>query len=226
MISLDMRFPDNVNDARKIQFQLKQRVKITSLKNKPQLVAGVDAAYTRTHVISVACLYNFPDLHLIEETHFRTKISFPYIPGFLSFREGPAIIGAIKRLTPLPDVILFDGQGVAHPSHIGIASHMGVLLNIPSIGCAKSRLVGDYSEPGPMKGQYSNLTYQHQIVGAVLRTRKGVKPIFISPGHLVNQKGSINIVLQCTGKYRIPEPLRRADLLSKELKRKLMLKTV
>jgi deoxyribonuclease V len=157
---------------------------------------------------------------VIEETYATAKISFPYIPGFLSFREGPAIIKAIRRLKTKPDLILFDGQGIAHPKGMGIASHVGVLLNIPSIGCAKSRLVGDYAEPGRSKGEFSKLTLKNHTVGAVLRTRDRVRPLFVSPGHLINLEGAIHMVIQCVRKYRIPEPLRRADALSKELRKK------
>ncbi len=156
----------------------------------------------------------------LEDVCAISGISFPYIPGFLSFREGPAIIKAVNKLKIKPDLILFDGQGIAHPAGMGIAAHVGVLLKIPAVGCAKSRLIGDYVEPGDVKGQHAQLKYQGKIVGTVLRTRDNVKPLFVSPGHLIDLKGAVNVVLTCIDKYRIPEPLRRADHLSKKLRQK------
>jgi len=213
-----MKWPRDIKEAREIQFTLKQKVKIIPFTGKPRFIAGVDAAFSGDSVIGTACLYKYPELTLIEETSATTMTSFPYIPGFLSFREGPAVIKAINNLKLKPDVILFDGQGIAHPEGLGIASHIGVLLNISTIGCAKSRLVGSYIEPKIKKGQCAYLKYQGKTVGAVLRTRDKVKPLFVSPGHKIDLKGAIDIVLKCTGKYRIPEPLRQADHLSRKLK--------
>jgi deoxyribonuclease V len=145
-------------------------------------------------------------------------VPFPYIPGLLSFREGPALVKALAKLTVQPDMVLFDGQGIAHPRRLGIASHIGVLLGIPTIGCAKSRLVGEYSEPHVQKGSCSPLRHKGVTVGTALRTRSHIQPVFVSPGHLVDIDTSVQVVLECTGKYRIPEPLRRADMFSKKLK--------
>lgn len=214
-----MKYPRNAIEAKAIQRRLRVNVRIVPLKKTPRLVAGVDAAFTDKKIIAAACLYSFPELVPLEDVHVEEAISFPYIPGLLSFREGPAIIRAIKQLSRRPDVIIFDGQGIAHPEGMGIASHIGVLLHVPTIGCAKSRLVGDYREPGRAKGKFTALTYHDRIVGAVLRTRGNVRPVFISPGHLIDQKGAVRIVLQCTGKYRLPEPVRRADALSKQSKK-------
>jgi deoxyribonuclease V len=216
-----MKLPDNVQEARDVQNVLKQKVKIIELKKTPQLIAGVDAAFIDDKVIGVACLFTYPLLMSVEDAHAVVDISFPYIPGFLSFREGPAIIKAVNKLTKKPDLILFDGQGIAHPEGMGIASHIGVILDIPSVGCAKSKLVGHYTEPGKLKGESSQLRYRNQTVGVALRTRYNTKPVFVSPGHLIDLKGAINIVLNCTGKYRIPEPLRRADFLSKKIKKEM-----
>jgi deoxyribonuclease V len=212
-------FPDNLQKARTIQATLREKVKITSLKKEPTVIAGVDAAFIHDKVIGVACLYTYPEITSIEAVFAMRKVLFPYIPGFLSFREGPVIIDALKKLRIKPHVILFDGQGISHPKGLGIASHIGLMLDIPSIGCAKSRLVGEYKQPGMQKGQTSSLKYQGKVVGAVVRTRDTIRPLFVSPGHLIDLKSSIEIVLGCITKYRIPEPLRRADLLSKELKR-------
>ncbi|HET6515310.1 MAG TPA: deoxyribonuclease V [Thermodesulfovibrionales bacterium] len=213
-----MRWPGDLGDAKRIQESLGEEVKIVALTRRPLLIAGVDAAFSGGLVIGVASLYRYPAMVPLEDAHAVLEVLFPYVPGFLSFREGPAIIDAVKALRTRPDVIIFDGQGIAHPKGVGIASHLGVLLNVPSIGCAKSRLVGEYEEPGTKKGAWSPLLYKGKIVGAVLRTRENVKPVFVSPGHRITLRETIQIVLSCLKTYRIPEPLRRADLLSRELK--------
>ncbi len=208
-----------IKGAKKLQEELRKDVRIVSLKEKPALVAGVDAAFSGDKIIGAACLFTYPELTLIDTSYRIIKSTFPYIPGYLSFREGPVIARALKGLKVRPDVCLFDGQGIAHPRGLGIASHMGVTLGIPAIGCAKSRLVGEYKEPGPKKGESSPLTYEGRTVGAVLRTRDRVKPLFISPGHLVDIKGAVVIVRGCLGMYRVPVPLRCADLLTRKIKR-------
>ena len=216
-----MKWPGDLQGARKLQEILQKKVNIIPLKKETKYIAGVDAAFLNNKVIGVACLYKYPEIHFIEEAYAVTEILFPYIPGFLSFREGPSIITALKGLKRKPDIILFDGQGIAHPKRLGIASHVGVLLNIPTIGCAKSRLVGTYKEPGPKKGTCSSLLYKKEIVGVVLRTKDSVKPLFVSPGNRIDIQGSIEIVLACSQRYRIPEPLRRADFISKKIKKEL-----
>jgi deoxyribonuclease V len=215
-----VRTPKDLNEAKAIQLRLKRKITLIPVKKAPGFIAGVDAAFCGDDVIAAACLYRYPELIPLEDAYAVTKISFPYIPGYLSFREGPAIIQAVKKLKSKPDMILFDGQGIAHPKGIGIASHVGVLLDIPSIGCAKSRLIGDYREPGVKKGQHAQLKYKNRAVGAVLRTKDNVRPLFVSPGHLVTLKEAIYYVLRCTGKFRLPEPVRRADQLSRQLKRR------
>ncbi len=154
----------------------------------------------------------------MEDVFARKKARFPYIPGLLAFREGHAIISAIGKLTVAPDLVLIDGQGIAHPEGFGIASHIGVILGIPTIGCAKSRLVGEYEAPGSMKGNWTYLYHRGAKVGAVVRTRSFVKPLFVSPGHLIDIESSVEIVLECTSGFRIPEPLRAADRLSRKLR--------
>jgi deoxyribonuclease V len=215
-------WPDNIRDAKAIQAALRDRVKIIPLYKQPNLVAAVDAAFSGEQVIGAACVYSYPELILKEEVYAATKVYLSYIPGYLSFREGPAIIEALKKLKTDPDVILFDGQGIAHPKGLGIASHIGVILNKPTIGCAKSKLVGEYEEPGMHKGDKSFLRYNKKTIGIVLRTKENVKPVFVSPGHRLDLKSSVEIILRCTGKYRIPDPLRRADILSKEAKREIV----
>jgi deoxyribonuclease V len=212
-------WPSDTTAARLLQHELSQRVRVRPLRQSPSYIAGVDAAFDGEMVIAVASLFEYPSLLHVADVVSREKVRFPYVPGFLSFREGRAVINAVRKLKQLPGVIIVDGQGIAHPLGVGIASHIGVLLDIPSIGCAKSRLVGEYTEPGPEKGEWSPLMYKEEQVGAVLRTRDNVKPVFVSPGHLIDLNSSIEIVLQSLTLYRLPEPIRRADHLSKELAR-------
>jgi deoxyribonuclease V len=212
-------WPGTIQEAKAVQLALKDRVRIIPLRKEPKFIAGVDAAFLENKVIGVACIFKYPELTHEEDAFAVTDIPFPYVPGFLSFREGPAIIKALKVLKIKPDIILVDGQGIAHPKAMGIASHLGVILDIPTIGCAKSRLVGEYKEPGSKKGEWAPLNFHSGIVGAVLRTRDNVRPLFVSPGNKIDLVGSIDVVLHCIDKYRIPEPLRRADSLSKKLRK-------
>ncbi|MBI4848090.1 MAG: endonuclease V [Nitrospirae bacterium] len=198
-----MRWPIDLKEAKKIQLRLSRKIRIIPLAKKPAFIAGVDAAFSENKVVAAACLYKYPELIPVEDAYAAAKISFPYIPGFLSFREGDAIIKAIEKLKTKPDLILFDGQGIAHPGGTGIASHIGAILNVPTIGCAKSRLIGDYADPGNKKGRYSSLKYKNKTVGAVLRTRENVKPVFVSPGHLIDLRGAIYYVIKCAVKFRL-----------------------
>jgi deoxyribonuclease V len=212
-------WPRDIGAAREVQDILRKRVKILPLRKTPAYIAAVDAAFAGNKVIAVSTLSTFPSLEHRQDAVSWEEIRFPYVPGLLTFREGHAMISALKGLTILPDVILVDGQGIAHPRGIGIASHIGVLLGRPTIGCAKSRLVGEFREPRPRRGSWSYLYYNGREVGAVLRTRDHVKPLFISPGHLIDISSSREIVMECLSGYRIPEPLRRADSLSREFSR-------
>jgi deoxyribonuclease V len=208
-------WPKDIQTAQKVQNALAQRVSIQPLKRDPKLIAGVDACFTGSTVIAAASLFTYPGLEHLEDAIAKERMHFPYIPGYLSFREGPAIIKALRKLKTQPDVVLFDGQGIAHPRGLGIAAHVGVVLDIPAVGCAKSRLIGKCDDPGPCKGDWSPLYYQGREVGAVLRTRDRVLPLFISPGHRVDLKTSIDIVMHAVSSYRLPDPIRRADHLSR-----------
>jgi deoxyribonuclease V len=216
-----MKWPQilTIEDARDTQNLLRKKVRITPLKKEPRYVAGVDAAFSNDRVFAAACLYLFPALALIEQQSAVQELRFPYVPGFLSFREGPAIIAALDKLAHKPDLILVDGQGIAHPRGFGIASHIGVLLAIPTIGCAKSRLIGKHEESGIKKCHWSALIYEGKTVGAVVRTKENVKPLFVSPGHKINLDDALRFTIACTDKHRIPEPLRCADMLAKRMKR-------
>jgi deoxyribonuclease V len=210
-----MKWPGDIEAARRVQLELAGRVRCVPLEGQPRLVAGVDAAFTTDRVFAAACLYVFPSLEPVEDACVSRRLEFPYVPGFLTFREGPAIMEALAALGHNPDLVLVDGQGIAHPRRLGIASHIGVLLGVPTVGCAKSRLIGEYREPRPERGRRSRLRHEGQIVAAVLRTRTGVRPLFVSPGHLIDIPGSVRLVLRTTAGFRIPEPLRRADTLSR-----------
>jgi deoxyribonuclease V len=205
-------------EAREVQNLLQKKVRIVPLEHEPRYVAAVDAAFSEDRVFAAACLYRFQDLTVCEQVSFSRKLSIPYVPGFLSFREGPAIIAALKRLSHRPDLILVDGQGIAHPRGFGIASYIGVLMGVPTIGCAKSRLIGEYEEPLTKKGNWSPLRLEGNVIGAVLRTRDNTRPLFVSAGHGTDLNSAIRLILACTRKYRIPEPLRCADMLSKKIK--------
>lgn len=215
-------WPKDTARAKEVQLYLARKVKVVPLKKIPIYIAAVDASFLDNTIMAVASLYKYPEMVHLQDFSFQGKTRFPYIPGFLSFREGPAIVNALEGLKTPPDVILIDGQGIAHPRGIGIASHIGVILNLPTIGCAKSRLIGEFQQPGREKGQWAYLYLKGEPlrpIGAVLRTRTNVRPLFVSPGHLIDIKSSVAIIMQCTNTYRIPEPLRRADMLSRMMKR-------
>ncbi|MEN6321623.1 MAG: deoxyribonuclease V [Syntrophaceae bacterium] len=210
--SWDVRYKEAVTIQQNLKSQLILHDR--DLPKEIHTIAGTDISYSRYSDLFFAAvvLLEYPTMKLIEETSFRERVSFPYIPGLLSFREGPAVLKAFESLQNVPDVVIFDGQGIAHPRGIGLASHIGLFLNIPSIGCAKKRLVGSYDEVGQKMGDYSDLILDDQIVGAALRTKEKVKPVFISPGHKISMRRAIDVVLSCCRGYRLPEPVRRAHL--------------
>jgi deoxyribonuclease V len=203
-------WPTTVEEARRLQEDLRGKVRIAPLKKAPKYVAGCDASYAKGKVVGAACLYACPGMEYVEEAVVVLDCAFPYVPGYLSFREGPAIAEAIGKLGTRPGLLLIDGQGIAHPRGMGIASHVGMALGVPSVGCAKSRLVGDHGEPGKRKGSRTRLVLGGVQVGAVVRTRTGVRPVFVSPGHGIDVRGAVEAVLAATGGFRLPEPLRCA----------------
>jgi deoxyribonuclease V len=204
----------SVAEAKRIQERLRECfVPFHPVKNI-KTIAACDVAYSEDTAYGVVVVFSYPDLEEKEKAEAKEKVPFPYVPGYLTFREGPVLLKAFAKLKTVPDVVLFDGQGIAHPRRMGEAAHLGILLNCPSIGCAKSRLYGEYREPGKEKGSYSYLLADGERVGAALRSRDNTRPIFVSPGYKIDLKSSIEIVLECTGKYRIPDPLRFAHQLS------------
>jgi deoxyribonuclease V len=206
-------WPINPKEAIELQRSLADRV-FLELPHRFELntVAGVDISSIRGSCTSWAAVVVW-DIHthnIIEEITLEAEITFPYIPGLLSFREIPAILQAFERITNVPDVILCDGQGLAHPRFFGLACHLGLWLDLPTIGCAKTRLVGEVIEPDHLSGSSSSLNYRGKEVGSILRTKKSTRPLFISPGHLIDSKSSSNIVLKCCRGLRLPEPIRLA----------------
>ncbi|MDI9570555.1 MAG: deoxyribonuclease V [Pseudomonadota bacterium] len=184
-------------------------------------IAGADVSYDRHSDLffAVAVLLSYPDLTVREETQAMRRVRFPYVPGLLSFREGPILLEALEKLSIVPDAVMFDGHGIAHPRGFGLACHLGLWLDRPSIGCAKSRLVGDYRTPGLEAGDDEPLVHKERIVGVVLRTKRRVRPVFVSPGHRIGISGARDIVLSCCRGYRLPEPLRQAHLAVNRLRR-------
>jgi len=184
-------------------------------------VAGADVSFSKYDptLFAAVVVLELPEFREVDRASVIGTAEFPYIPGLLSFREAPVLLQAFEKLQTTPDVVLFDGQGLAHPRRFGLASHMGLLLDIPAVGCAKTYLVGEYESLGPKKGDWAPLVHRGEVVGAALRSRDDVAPIFVSIGHKVDLETAIRVVMACLGGYRIPEPLRRAHLLVNEIRK-------
>jgi deoxyribonuclease V len=198
--------------AREIQLELAARVSREGKAAGLRHVAGVDISVNRwakTGTGAVVVL-SYPELELVEAEVVTDRLEFPYVPGLLTFREAPLILAACAKLRTRPDIVIVDGQGIAHPRRIGLASHLGLLLGIPTIGCAKSRLIGEYREPDAAAGSFTELLDNGEVIGAVLRTRTGVKPVFVSVGHKLSLPEAVRQVLGCCRGYRLPEPTRLA----------------
>ncbi|MEW6491801.1 MAG: deoxyribonuclease V [Cyanobacteriota bacterium] len=210
------QWPTTVEEAIAIQKQLQSEVILEDQLGEVQYVAGVDVGFEDDYAISRAAVavLSFPDLQLVEHTIARRPTTFPYIPGFLSFREVPVVIDALEKVNTMPDLILCDGQGIAHPRGFGLACHLGVLVDMPTIGVAKSLLVGKHDELPLEKGSWQPLQYRGKTVGVVLRSRTGVKPLYVSPGYRISLPTAIDYVLRCLTKYRLPETTRWADKLA------------
>ena len=206
-------------EAIAIQQQLRGEVKLIGPYDRdhpPETVAGVDVGFEEENTITRAAVVvlDFPSLEPVAQAIFRESTRFPYVPGLLSFREIPAVLGAMEKLKHLPDLLLCDGQGIAHPRRLGIASHLGLLTGLPAIGVGKSRLIGCFEEPGEEKGSWSPLMDKEEVIGAVVRTRSRIKPLYISPGHRIDLASAIHFVLACTKRYKLPETTREAHKLA------------
>ncbi len=211
-------------EAVDIQKRLKDRVELKPLGKPITLIGGADVSmnlFAKDGFAGFVTLM-YPEQELVAHSVVKAPIGFPYIPGLLSFREIPMLLSAWENLAVKPDVLIADGVGIAHPRRLGIASHLGIMLGIPTIGCAKSVLTGVYEEPGPEQGSISYLYDKKtkEIIGAALRTKNNVKPVFVSPGHLITLEESIEIVLGCVIKHRIPEPTRLAHNVVNEYRTK------
>jgi len=211
--------------AREIQRGLRQHVIVEPLQLSPQVVAGIDVGVKNGESRSAVVLLSLPELEPVEAVTASRPAAYSYIPGLLAFREGPVILDAMEKLTTVPDVMIFDAHGMAHPLLLGLATHLGVLLDVPSVGCAKSRLCGNYQEPGEERGSWSYLyddgasgrgagehrsNQRRKVIGAVVRTRDGVNPVFVSIGHRVDLDSAIALILTCAPRYRLPETTRWA----------------
>jgi deoxyribonuclease V len=209
-------WPLTIEEAIAIQQQLRGEIITSDQLEVVQYVAGVDVGFEAAGTISRAAVavLSFPSLQLQESAIARRPTTFPYVPGFLSFREIPAVLDALEKISTIPDLILSDGQGIAHPRRFGIACHLGLIVDIPTIGVAKSLLIGKHKEVPQQRGSWEPLVNRGETIGAVLRTRTGTKPLYVSSGHRVSLATAIEYVLRCTPKYRLPETTRIADKLA------------
>jgi len=195
-----------------MQHRLSGRVLRNGGMVRPRYIAGVDVSVSRARGVAMGAVVvlEYPGLRLVEARVIDGEVDFPYVPGLLSFREAPLVLRACQALETTPDLILVDGQGIAHPRRIGLASHLGLFLDTPTIGCAKSRLCGSHEAPGVEPGDYTELVGEHEVIGVVLRTKVGIKPVYVSIGHKIDLPAAIHWVMECCKGYRLPEPLRLA----------------
>jgi deoxyribonuclease V len=212
----------NVEEAIQIQEALKERIILKENFSRIRTMGGGDVAYSESEnsLFGAIAVLSYPDMGIVDIATTETKVSFPYVPTLLSFREGPVLIRIFQNLKIKPDVMIYDGQGIAHPRGMGLASHMGLWFDIPSIGCAKTPLLRKFISPGPSKGSFGWIRREGKKVGAVLRTRENVKPLFVSPGHRIDLSTSIRLVLASCRGFRIPEPLRKAHQISRLMREK------
>jgi deoxyribonuclease V len=197
-----------------LQLKLASQVSRTNEVVSPRFIAGVDISVDRVRdeARGAVVVLSYPELKVVETQVVDGRVEFPYVPGLLSFREAPLTLAAFERLETTPDLVLFDGQGIAHPRRLGLAAHLGLFLDMPTIGCAKSRLCGSHQIPGLEPGGCAGLVDGGETIGAVLRTKPGVKPVFVSIGHKISLESAIYWVMRCCRGYRLPEPTRLAHL--------------
>ncbi|MFH1662863.1 MAG: deoxyribonuclease V [Chloroflexota bacterium] len=206
----------SVHKAKEIQKQLVSKVSRNGEVVSPKYIAGVDIAAGRANEMAQAAVVvlSYPEMQMVEFAKAQGRLELPYIPGLLSFRESPLILDAFCKIKTSPDIIMIDGQGIAHPRRLGIASHLGLLLDKTTIGCAKSRLCGSSLMPGDETGSYAEITDNGEIIAVTLRTKTGVKPLYISIGHKINLENAVYWVMRCCRGYRLPEPTRLAHLVA------------
>ncbi|MCR5887281.1 deoxyribonuclease V [Hymenobacter sp. J193] len=212
-----------VRDLTRQQDELRAHLRLEPLAAEPALIAGCDSSFpTPETVLSVFVVLRFPSLELVEKVYYTGPVTLPYIPGLLAFREAPNLLLAYDKLQHKPDVIMVDGHGIAHPRRMGIAAHLGVLLDRPTFGVAKNKLTGTFQEPAPEKGSISPLTDKSgELLGQVIRSKDKVLPLFVSPGHRCDQATATRLTLACLRGYKLPEPTRLADHWAEEFKKEL-----
>ncbi len=204
----------SIKEAKVVQKSLSERIVKYDSFSEVKTVAGLDIGFHGDVARASCAVFSYPDCILIEEKVYDGRVNFPYIPGFLSFREIPVLASVLEMVETEPDVLIADGQGIAHPRRLGLASHLGVLADKPTIGCAKSILIGRCEEPGNEKGSYTYLIDREEVIGVCLRTRSGVKPVYVSIGNKISLESAREVVLNCCKKYRLPEPIRWAHKLA------------
>jgi deoxyribonuclease V len=205
----------STGEAIALQLQLAPQISADIFTHDVRFIAGVDVrspVFSHGEGTAAVAVLTYPELEIIEVSVEHGEIQFPYVPGLLSFRELPLVIRAFEKLSVVPDLVLVDGQGIAHPRRFGIAAHLGLLLDKPTIGCAKSRLIGEYEEPGKEAGSSTCLKDNNETIGAVVRTKTSTKPVYVSVGHKVSLEQSVYWVRACCHGYRLPEPTRQAHL--------------
>jgi deoxyribonuclease V len=211
----------DIKEAARIQDNLSHFIEVKPSKKEYSLIAGADTAYSKkdNSVFAAVVVMRFPELVTVDRARAQTMANFPYQPSYFAFREGPVLIKAMQRLTVSPDVIMFDAHGIAHEKGIGMASHLGLMLDVASIGCAKKSLIGDYDEPANEMNATSPLNLKGRQVGTIIRTRVDVKPLFVSIGHKIDLETALELVIAATRGYRLPEPMRVAHILSNKMRR-------
>jgi deoxyribonuclease V len=209
------------SEARWLQGELASRVVVGAPLDlsRVRYVAGADVSTQGDMGYATVVVLSFPDLSVVEVQGYESRLTFPYVPGLLAFREIPPVVGALREVESEVDAVIFDAHGLAHPRGMGLASHLGLFLDVPSVGCAKSRLVGEHEEPGPEKGDTADLVYRKKVVGKVVRTRSRVSPVYVSVGNRTDLASSVELVLECCTRYRLPETTRQAHNAANRLRR-------
>jgi deoxyribonuclease V len=208
-------------EARGLQRELASRVVVDSALDLAgvRYVAGADVSTEGDRAYATVAVLDFPGLSVVEVQGFEAPLEFPYVPGLLAFREIPSVVGALRKVETAVDAVILDAQGLAHPRRMGLASHIGLFLEVPAVGCAKSLLVGKFEEPGPKKGSTADLVHRGEVVGRVVRTRERVSPVYVSVGNRIDLDSAVELVLACCTKYRLPEPTRQAHNAANRLRR-------
>jgi deoxyribonuclease V len=208
-------------EARRLQGELASRVVAGAALDlgRVRYVAGADVSTEGDRAFATVAVLDFPGLSVVEVQGFEAALEFPYVPGLLAFREIPSVAGALEKVETAVDAVILDAQGLAHPRRMGLASHIGLFLEVPTVGCAKSVLVGKYEEPGMEKGSTSDLVHRGEVVGRVVRTRERVSPVYVSVGNGLDLESAVELVLACCTKYRLPEPTRQAHNAANRLRR-------